>query len=378
MIPLTKNSIEHFTHPGHRLVQLTANTEYVCDGCKTNGSGTRYRCNRCDFDIHEFCGTCPRSLSSFMHPHPLNLLVCKAKATRRNERVCNVCGDHVEGLFYRCKDCEFDVHPLCTQLPQSLCHALHPAHPLTLQSSSSSSGLCAFCQGSCWSWRYGCGACGFYIHLECLLQTFDSPTQRSVPLGQPRPPGPPPQCSIPPFGPSGMPLYGGSGHGMPSGYSTPRPPPYGGYGYGMPSGPPPYGGYAHVMPSGYSLPGPPPQCSIPPFGPSGLPLYGGSGHGMPSGYSTPRPPPYGGYGYGMPSGPPPYGGYAHVMPSGYSLPWPLPYGYGMPSGYSPYYNGNHQTPTVGGTTNGIAGKMYRLVAQLAVGVASSAIFGLMS
>ncbi|CAK9185372.1 unnamed protein product [Ilex paraguariensis] len=223
MVPLPKNAIEHFTHPGHRLEQLKANTKYHCDGCKTHGSGTRYRCNGCDFDLHEYCGTCPRSLSSFMHSHPLGLVVRKAQATRRNERVCNVCGDHVEGLFYRCKDCEFDVHPLCTQLPQSLCHALHPAHPLTLQSTSSSSGWCAICRGSCCSWRYRCGACGFDIHLECVLVPCDPPTQRSVPpFGQPPPPAPPPQSPIPPFSqpppPGPPPHYGVYGHGMPSGY----------------------------------------------------------------------------------------------------------------------------------------------------------------
>ncbi|MBA0601371.1 hypothetical protein Gorai_004551, partial [Gossypium raimondii] len=31
--------------------------------------------------------------------------------------VCDLCGNHVEGLFYWCKLCEFDAHTLCTQLP---------------------------------------------------------------------------------------------------------------------------------------------------------------------------------------------------------------------------------------------------------------------
>ncbi|KAJ0088002.1 hypothetical protein Patl1_31792 [Pistacia atlantica] len=37
-----------------------------------------------------------------------------AKSTRQIDRICDVCRDGVEGLFYRCKECEFDVHPLCT------------------------------------------------------------------------------------------------------------------------------------------------------------------------------------------------------------------------------------------------------------------------
>ncbi|XVF55198.1 hypothetical protein PTKIN_Ptkin06aG0017600 [Pterospermum kingtungense] len=50
-------------------------------------------------------------------------------------RVCDLCVDPVEGLFYRCKLCEFDVHPLCTQLPEHVRHVMHKDHPLRLQRS---------------------------------------------------------------------------------------------------------------------------------------------------------------------------------------------------------------------------------------------------
>ncbi|CAK9185370.1 unnamed protein product [Ilex paraguariensis] len=341
MDPLPNNAIVYFRHPGHPLELLEVNTEYVCDGCKTNGSGTTYRCNSCDFDLHEYCGTCPGTLSSFMHLYPPSLVVHNAQATSQNEPVCDVCGDHVEGMFYRCENCEFNLHPLCTLLPQSLRHVLHLEHELTFQADASPD-LCAICRGSCCSWRYRCGACGFDIHKECILVPCDPPTQRSVPFSQP---GPPPQCPIPPFGPSGSPPYGGSGHGMPSGYGPPGPPPYGG------CGPPPYSGYGQGMLSGHGPPGPPP--------------YGGCGHEMPFRHTPP--------------GPPPYGCYGHEMPFRYSPPRAPPFsgfGHSPPSGYSPYNNGNHQTPTVGRTTNGKKCKMFRLVRQLGIGLASNAIFGL--
>ncbi|KAI3474131.1 hypothetical protein Pfo_028919 [Paulownia fortunei] len=156
MAPLPKNSIDHFAHPGHRLTAFDGDKEYLCDGCKTLGTGKRYRCHGCDFDLHDYCGTCPR------------LVIRKAQGTRQVDRICDVCADPVEGLFYRCKECEFDVHPLCTQLPQKLQHALHKIHPLNLQSWPVP-GLCAVCRGLCNSWRYRCGICNFDIHLECVL-----------------------------------------------------------------------------------------------------------------------------------------------------------------------------------------------------------------
>ncbi|XVE61949.1 hypothetical protein DITRI_Ditri06bG0079400 [Diplodiscus trichospermus] len=48
-----------------------------------------------------------------------------------------------KGFFYRCNLCEFDVHPLCTQLPEYVRHVMHEDHPLRLQRlvpGSSSSG----------------------------------------------------------------------------------------------------------------------------------------------------------------------------------------------------------------------------------------------
>lgn len=226
MAPLPK-SIDHFTHPGHPLSPVDGGKQdYQCDGCKTTGTGKRFRCQKgCDFDLHDYCATCPRTLSSFMHQnHALTLVMRKAAPThgaRQVNRICDVCQDPVEGLFYRCKECEFDVHPLCTQLPEKLHHAMHKVHPLTLQSSPVA-GHCAVCRGSCGGWRYRCGMCSFDIHLECVLVPVvpcpenAQTCQRGVPAG---------------FDPGNIPFQG--------------PPQFGGY-YGYPyGGPGYYPGYNH-------------------------------------------------------------------------------------------------------------------------------------
>ncbi|TKY65974.1 diacylglycerol kinase theta [Spatholobus suberectus] len=102
MAPVKKITMEHFTHPGHPLTHISSNTQFLCDGCMKLGNGNRYR-----------CGTC--------------------------------------------KACDFDVHPLCTQLPQHAHHPLHAHHVLRLQQlpgpGPMSSGWCMVCKtASCNAW----------------------------------------------------------------------------------------------------------------------------------------------------------------------------------------------------------------------------------
>ncbi|EYU41772.1 hypothetical protein ABFS82_10G027500 [Erythranthe guttata] len=175
-----------FIHPGHPLTPINGDEEYLCDGCKTTGGpGKRFRCTHrgCDFDLHDYCATCPRHLTSYMHKtHALELMMRKGQSHRVHNRVCDICKDPVEGLFYRCEVCGFDVHPLCTQLPEKLHHALHKSHRLTLRSSRAA-GSCAVCRTPCGSatWRYRCDDCNFDIHLECILKPVVSWKQNGGP-----------------------------------------------------------------------------------------------------------------------------------------------------------------------------------------------------
>ncbi|XP_059306497.1 protein VACUOLELESS GAMETOPHYTES-like [Lycium ferocissimum] len=144
------STIQHFTHPKHTLTLFDSNTEYSCDGCKSHGIGKRYRCHGCDFDLHEHCGTCPMNLSSFLHPyHSLKLVVCKQP----------------HGVNFVTSMSTLSVLS-CTE---TLCHALHQAHPLRLMASAEP-GTCAVCRGACGasSWRYRCALCGFDIHMLCV------------------------------------------------------------------------------------------------------------------------------------------------------------------------------------------------------------------
>ena len=171
---------------GHPLAEVNESEEFQCDGCKTPGNGTRYRCHKCDFNFHDYCRRCPSTLSTFMHhQHHLELVTGphpQASLNNHDQSCCDLCNDNVEGLFYRCKICDFDIHPLCTQLPLYVPHVLHPDHELMLHKSSP--GWCRVCESECTSWRYGCRTCSFDIHLECILARCNVSTttaSRSVP-----------------------------------------------------------------------------------------------------------------------------------------------------------------------------------------------------
>eukprot|EP01018_Ginkgo_biloba_P028777 Gb_35538 [translate_table: standard] len=128
--------IQHFSHPQHPLHLLNVISEYKCDGCKVGSSnnGWRYRCHLCDFDLHEFCAKAPNSIS---HPsHPQHALVFR-RTPLPPQRHCDVCGESIFGFVYSCSPCGVDVHPSCTQLPNTVVHALHPQHSLHLLSNTS-------------------------------------------------------------------------------------------------------------------------------------------------------------------------------------------------------------------------------------------------
>lgn len=109
-----QEAVQHFSHI-HPLTVVTGYGEFICDGCNTRGNGKTYRCAQCDYDLHDYCATCPPTLLSFKHPQHVLYLVMDGP-----EHICNICYGIVEGFYYRCKACNFDVHPLCTGLMESV------------------------------------------------------------------------------------------------------------------------------------------------------------------------------------------------------------------------------------------------------------------
>ncbi|CAN8302156.1 unnamed protein product [Cochlearia groenlandica] len=164
--PQNKCSNQEFP-PMHPLTEFDGSSIFCCDGCKTPGSGKRYRCKPCNYDLHEDCFNSPINLKTFMHRHEINLVFLNHKSIQRLvDRVCDICNQSVIGLFYRCNMCEFDVHVSCTQLPQHCSLDVHPDHPLRF----SPAGLtpCVLCHSPGIAATYRCKECKFDIHIECI------------------------------------------------------------------------------------------------------------------------------------------------------------------------------------------------------------------
>lgn len=157
-------------HPSHIHplfeFHLPVGGEFICDGCRTCGYEKSYRCIYCNFDLHEYCATCPIKLRSGLHVHELTLV--NLVATRK---ACDICEECVDGLFYTCSFCDFNAHPVCTQIPTKLQHGHLPNHSLTLRQPRMSS-WCVVCWDACTSWRYRCDICQVDVHLDCVYEPF--------------------------------------------------------------------------------------------------------------------------------------------------------------------------------------------------------------
>ncbi|GMJ11686.1 hypothetical protein like AT2G37820 [Hibiscus trionum] len=339
MTTLSKQTVQHFIHCCHPLTQVSADSEFLCRGCRTPGSGTRYRCEPCDLDLHEYCADCPMELSSFMDKHSLELVGYKP------DHVCDLCDDPIEGLFYRCELCDFSVHPICTQLPEYTRHGMHEDHLLRLDISVPIG--CMVCKDMCLSWRYRCEVCTtFHLHLDCTLappceeETTMSKTKTRS-LGTPAPPQP--SACPPAFGAYNC-SYGYGG--------IPPPPQY----YAQPSFPPHVHGYGGIPPP------PPPQYYAQPSFPPHVHGYGGI------------PPPATQY-FAQPSFAPhvqSYGG-IHPPPQYFAQPSfaPHAHGYGTPSTYHAQTSGSQ----VQGQGGKVRKRMYAIVRNLILGVVCNVIAG---
>ncbi|KAJ4760713.1 Cysteine/Histidine-rich C1 domain family protein [Rhynchospora pubera] len=156
------SSLYHCSHPKHKLVMTQSPSgQYICDLCRFMGSGLHYRCHACDFDLHEQCAKLPEKISFFAHPwHDLHL------QPGTSSRICDLCRDPVEGFYYRCITCNFDVHPHCTKTQQNVYTKMHPQHSLCLVPALNICSACQLFDGQIWLYR--CGICNVNLHIRCL------------------------------------------------------------------------------------------------------------------------------------------------------------------------------------------------------------------
>ncbi|PON48339.1 C1-like DC1 containing protein [Trema orientale] len=155
--------ISHPIHPYHKLKLEYTEIPFNCDGCKEAGIGLKYKCVRCEFDLHK---TCAAARSTITHPF-YNKCEFQLHYSPPGEirRLCDACRNEVLGFVYHCKRCGFDLHPCCANLPQVLDdgqHTLYLCHKL--------SSACHRCggKGSGWAYRSECRA--YNLHVACVKE----------------------------------------------------------------------------------------------------------------------------------------------------------------------------------------------------------------
>ncbi|KAF7050105.1 hypothetical protein CFC21_058514 [Triticum aestivum] len=171
--------IVHDAHKEHPLVFHDDGFRFRCDGCNCYGVGARYRCAACDFDLHELCATCQPTAPFSFHGHGQHPLTFERTVFPEDPRRCDLCAALIKGMHYRCRPCDFDVHPICSQLPSAALSPLHPAHLLVL--TMAAPAKCTRCSTDC-LWRYRCVPCEVNLHPRCLLGTEQTPL--NIPKGK--------------------------------------------------------------------------------------------------------------------------------------------------------------------------------------------------
>ncbi|KAJ9541918.1 hypothetical protein OSB04_028424 [Centaurea solstitialis] len=164
--------INHFSHPHHPISLVNLQDLFTCSGCKERGCGKRFACQKCDFQLHDFCALSPPSLKA----HPLHLqhqLVFHSKPKTGGIRwpTCNVCGKATRGFTFRCSFCHFQMHPCCAMLSDQINYPSLHNHPLYLLPSLASDDqlnvTCRDCNRKRSGRLYGCRACDYHLHAVC-------------------------------------------------------------------------------------------------------------------------------------------------------------------------------------------------------------------
>uniref|UniRef100_A0A0E0LUR0 DC1 domain-containing protein n=1 Tax=Oryza punctata TaxID=4537 RepID=A0A0E0LUR0_ORYPU len=110
------SSISHPDHPAHDLTLVTTGgAPFRCDGCMQPGDGAGYRCDLCHFDLHTCCALPPATLEHDMFEGSAFVFLAEPPAPAGG-RICDACGDAVDGFVYHSDDPDLDLHPCCAFL----------------------------------------------------------------------------------------------------------------------------------------------------------------------------------------------------------------------------------------------------------------------
>ncbi|KAK4835339.1 hypothetical protein QYF36_008529 [Acer negundo] len=101
-------------HP-HNLERKFDKRPYVCH-CRALGSGLRFRCEQCEFDLHDECENVEQTTThDFYKNNIFNFF--REPPDHSIFIYCAMCGGLVEGFVYYCEELKKYLHPCCQGLP---------------------------------------------------------------------------------------------------------------------------------------------------------------------------------------------------------------------------------------------------------------------
>ncbi|KAK3127666.1 hypothetical protein QOZ80_7AG0576670 [Eleusine coracana subsp. coracana] len=169
---------KHFVDPNHLLTETEYNEEstHTCDICLLELAGhAGYSCTDCGIHIHKACADqFEKFITFFADRHRMKLV--RTPPGSFMTHVCDLCKEKCPpaSFVYRCDECNFDLHPLCSLLPETVESPIHPGHRLHMITSPSVS--CSACHEPLPLWHYVCScSVNFKLHIACAMD-MDEPT----------------------------------------------------------------------------------------------------------------------------------------------------------------------------------------------------------
>jgi len=152
----------------HSFLLKPAGAPYTCSGCGELGFGPSYHCENinCSYVLH---GECANPDSHAFHPFfKESYFEFHKKPLGNKARYCNACGKDVLGFVYHCSSTDYDLHPCCLKLKDSISDE---SGKVTLKLYHKARSKCVKCKhkhvvGNFQGWSYYDGNCSY--HVSCF------------------------------------------------------------------------------------------------------------------------------------------------------------------------------------------------------------------
>ncbi|CAH8332328.1 unnamed protein product [Eruca vesicaria subsp. sativa] len=172
---LDETLILHFSHKHHYLRHQDEHTDAaICCGCALPiATETFYRCQECDFFLHQRCALLPQHKTTFLHVHPLTLCSDDERLGGPNGLSrCHACELHFNGFSYRCLECDVEFDIRCSSVTEPFevyCHD----HPLFLDDVPTdeieNAKICIGCGLEGLKYVLSCLECNLHLCFACAV-----------------------------------------------------------------------------------------------------------------------------------------------------------------------------------------------------------------